>query len=77
MTLDKFTEILKTKTDNAEVSPEALLLDDLGLDSFRVMEIIYDYEQMGYTFAFGEGKPIETVKDLFNIMHLAGEESEH
>ena len=77
MTLDKFIEILKTRTNNAEVSPDALLLDDLGLDSFRIMEIIYEYEQMGYTFSFGEGKPIGTVKDLFDIMHLAGEKSEH
>lgn len=73
MTFEKFIETLKKYTDSAKLTPDALLLEDLELDSFRVMEIIYDFENMGYTFDFGKGKPIHTVKDLFSIMHTLGE----
>ena len=73
MTLETFIETLKTHVDNTEITPESLLLDDLGLDSFRMMEIVYEYEKKGYIFDFGESKPIITVQDLFHIMRTAGE----
>ena len=55
-----------------DISPEKALVDDLGMDSFASLELIFELEdQMGVKIADEDAKKLITVKDVINYIHVA------
>jgi acyl carrier protein len=70
-TEDKIIDIIVDKlgVDRAEVTPEAVFVDDLGADSLDLVELIMAMEEeFGFEIADEEAEKLRTVQDVINFV---------
>jgi acyl carrier protein len=68
---DKVIDIIVEKlgVDRAEVTPEAVFIDDLGADSLDLVELIMAMEEeFGTEIADEEAEKLRTVGDVLNFI---------
>lgn len=59
----------KLGVDRAEVSPDAVFIDDLGADSLDLVELIMAMEEeFGFEIADEEAEKLRTVGDVINFI---------
>ncbi len=59
----------KLGVERAEVTPEAVFVDDLGADSLDLVELIMAMEEeFGFEIADEEAEKLRTVKDVVNFI---------
>jgi len=59
----------KLGVDRAEVTPDAVFIDDLGADSLDLVELIMAMEEeFGFEIADEEAKKLRTVGDVINFI---------
>jgi acyl carrier protein len=67
---EKVIDIIVDKlgVDRAEVTPEAVFVDDLGADSLDLVELIMAMEEeFGFEIADEEAEKLRTVGDVINF----------
>ncbi len=70
-TEDKIIDIIVDKlgVDRAEVTPEAVFVDDLGADSLDLVELIMAMEEeFGFEIADEEAEKMRTVQDVIKFV---------
>ncbi|MFA5111868.1 MAG: acyl carrier protein [Desulfobaccales bacterium] len=70
-TQDKVIDIIVDKlgVDRAEVTPEAVFVDDLGADSLDLVELIMAMEEeFGMEIADEDAEKLRTVQDVINFV---------
>jgi acyl carrier protein len=68
---EKVIDIIVDKlgVDRAEVTPEAVFVDDLGADSLDLVELIMAMEEeFGMEIADEDAEKLRTVKDVINFV---------
>jgi acyl carrier protein len=68
---DKVIDIIVDKlgVERAEVTPEAVFVDDLGADSLDLVELIMAMEEeFGTEIADEEAEKLRTVQDVINFI---------
>ena len=68
---EKVIDIIVDKlgVDRAEVTPEAVFVDDLGADSLDLVELIMAMEEeFGFEIADEEAEKMRTVKDVISFI---------
>jgi acyl carrier protein len=68
---DKVVDIVVDKlgVDRAEVTPDAVFVDDLGADSLDLVELIMAMEEeFGFEIADEEAEKMRTVKDVIDFI---------
>ena len=68
---EKVIDIIVDKlgVDRAEVTPEAVFVDDLGADSLDLVELIMAMEEeFGFEIADEEAEKMRTVQDVINFI---------
>jgi acyl carrier protein len=68
---DKVIDIIVDKlgVDRAEVTPEAVFVDDLGADSLDLVELIMAMEEeFGMEIADEEAEKLRTVQDVISFI---------
>jgi acyl carrier protein len=68
---EKVTAIVAEKlgVDKAEVTPDAVFIDDLGADSLDLVELIMAMEEeFGFEIADDEAEKLRTVGDVINFI---------
>ena len=68
---DKVVDIVVDKlgVDRAEVTPDAVFVDDLGADSLDLVELIMAMEEeFGFEIADEEAEKMRTVQDVINFI---------
>ncbi len=68
---DKVIDIIVDKlgVDRAEVTPEAVFVDDLGADSLDLVELIMAMEEeFGFEIADEEAEKLRTVQDVISFI---------
>ncbi len=68
---EKVIDIIVDKlgVDRAEVTPEAVFVDDLGADSLDLVELIMAMEEeFGFEIADEEAEKLRTVQDVISFM---------
>jgi acyl carrier protein len=68
---DKVIDIVVEKlgVDRAEVTPDAVFVDDLGADSLDLVELIMAMEEeFGFEIADEEAEKMRTVQDVINFI---------
>jgi acyl carrier protein len=59
----------KLGVDRAEVTPDAVFVDDLGADSLDLVELIMAMEEeFGFEIADEEAEKMRTVQDVINFI---------
>jgi acyl carrier protein len=59
----------KLGVDRAEVTPDAVFIDDLGADSLDLVELIMAMEEeFGFEIADDEAEKLRTVGDVINFI---------
>jgi acyl carrier protein len=59
----------KLGVDRAEVTPDAVFIDDLGADSLDLVELIMAMEEeFGFEIADEEAEKLRTVGDVINFI---------
>jgi acyl carrier protein len=59
----------KLGVDKAEVTPDAVFIDDLGADSLDLVELIMAMEEeFGFEIADDEAEKLRTVGDVINFI---------
>ena len=59
----------KLGVDKAEVTPDAVFIDDLGADSLDLVELIMAMEEeFGFEIADEEAEKLRTVGDVINFV---------
>lgn len=59
----------KLGVDKAEVTPDAVFIDDLGADSLDLVELIMAMEEeFGFEIADEEAEKLRTVGDVINFI---------
>ena len=59
----------KLGVDRAEVTPDAVFIDDLGADSLDLVELIMAMEEeFGFEIADKEAEKLRTVGDVINFI---------
>jgi acyl carrier protein len=59
----------KLGVDRAEVSPDAVFIDDLGADSLDLVELIMAMEEeFGFEIADEDAEKLRTVGDVINFI---------
>lgn len=59
----------KLGVDRAEVTPDAVFIDDLGADSLDLVELIMAMEEeFGFEIADEEAEKLRTVADVINFI---------
>lgn len=69
--VEKVTAIVAEKlgVDKAEVTPDAVFIDDLGADSLDLVELIMAMEEeFGFEIADEEAEKLRTVGDVINFI---------
>lgn len=68
MTFPSFVEYVSEglELELEEVVPTARLIDDLGLDSFDLVELLTLVEELGVRFPDDVAVGLETVQDVYN-----------
>lgn len=68
MTFPSFVEYVSEglELEPEEVVPSARLIDDLGLDSFDLVELLTLVEELGVRFPDDVAVGLETVQDVYN-----------
>jgi acyl carrier protein len=68
---EKVSNIVAEKlgVDRAEVTPDAVFIDDLGADSLDLVELIMAMEEeFGFEIADEEAEKLRTVGDVINFI---------
>ncbi len=68
---EKVIDIIVDKlgVDRAEVTPEAVFVDDLGADSLDLVELIMAMEEeFGFEIADEEAEKLRTVQDVISFI---------
>jgi acyl carrier protein len=68
---DKVVDIVVDKlgVDRAEVTPDAVFVDDLGADSLDLVELIMAMEEeFGFEIADEEAEKMRTVQDVIDFI---------
>lgn len=68
---EKVTALVAEKlgVDRAEVTPDAVFIDDLGADSLDLVELIMAMEEeFGFEIADEEAEKLRTVADVINFI---------
>jgi acyl carrier protein len=68
---EKVVDIVVDKlgVERAEVTPEAVFVDDLGADSLDLVELIMAMEEeFGFEIADEEAEKMRTVQDVINFI---------
>jgi acyl carrier protein len=68
---EKVSSIVAEKlgVDRAEVTPDAVFIDDLGADSLDLVELIMAMEEeFGFEIADEEAEKLRTVGDVINFI---------
>jgi acyl carrier protein len=68
---DKVIDIIMDKlgVERAEVTPEAVFVDDLGADSLDLVELIMAMEEeFGFEIADEEAEKLRTVQDVISFI---------
>ncbi len=68
---EKVTAIVAEKlgVDKAEVTPDAVFIDDLGADSLDLVELIMAMEEeFGFEIADEDAEKLRTVGDVINFI---------
>jgi acyl carrier protein len=68
---EKVTALVAEKlgVDKAEVTPDAVFIDDLGADSLDLVELIMAMEEeFGFEIADEEAEKLRTVGDVINFI---------
>ena len=68
---EKVIDIIVDKlgVERAEVTPEAVFVDDLGADSLDLVELIMAMEEeFGFEIADEEAEKLRTVQDVISFM---------
>jgi acyl carrier protein len=68
---EKMIDIIVDKlgVDRAEVTPEAVFVDDLGADSLDLVELIMAMEEeFGFEIADEEAEKLRTVQDVISFI---------
>jgi|UniRef100_A0A7V6DQF3 acyl carrier protein len=68
---EKISAIVAEKlgVDKAEVTPDAVFIDDLGADSLDLVELIMAMEEeFGFEIADEEAEKLRTVGDVINFV---------
>lgn len=68
---DKVVDIVVDKlgVERAEVTPDAVFVDDLGADSLDLVELIMAMEEeFGFEIADEEAEKMRTVQDVINFI---------
>jgi acyl carrier protein len=72
MTIDEQVSAIvaeKLGVDRAEVTPDAVFIDDLGADSLDLVELIMAMEEeFGFEIADDEAEKLRTVGDVINFI---------
>lgn len=69
--VEKVTAIVAEKlgVDKAEVTPDAVFIDDLGADSLDLVELIMAMEEeFGFEIADEDAEKLRTVGDVINFI---------
>jgi acyl carrier protein len=72
---EKVIDIVADKlgVDRSEVTPEAVLVDDLGADSLDLVELIMAMEEeFGFEIADEEAEKMRSVQDVINFIQARG-----
>jgi len=69
MTFDEFRKMLAQRLGmpEAKFQPKATFLDDLGIDSIRMVELLLEFEGMGVKVPIEKAWEIQTVEDAYNF----------
>jgi acyl carrier protein len=68
---EKVNDIVAEKlgVDRAEITPDAVFIDDLGADSLDLVELIMAMEEeFGFEIADEEAEKLRTVGDVINFI---------
>ena len=75
---DKVFEIIKKQINDREVKLDSKLVEDLEVDSLKMMEILYNIEySLNIEVKYGNLKNLRTVNDLINSIILKGDSTEN
>jgi len=65
----------RTETDPQQVTPDARL-EDLGIDSFTLLELIFEFEEQWNVSVPNDMSTPETVQDLIDMVEKIRKEQE-
>lgn len=68
MKWDEYISFLRQYVSVITIEPEMHLLEDLDLDSFQIMELIFELEEQGCVLNSCAVENTVTVKDFFLLM---------
>ena len=55
------------EVEEAQLTPEAYFVTDLGVDSLRMIQVLLKLEQMGFKVSIGSAWRIQTVSDAYRF----------
>jgi len=75
LTFDAFRKLIAQALmlDEEQITPEADFLDDLMVDSLRLVDMMLGLEEQGYCIPLEEAWQIRTVGDAYRLLSRGGD----